>query len=114
MDLEIPNLADPKVRKPLYAVAGEKKTGEIILNVVNTSTQAEETTIQLNGAPPLMQGIATVLTSTSPADENSFENPTKIAPQQKSLGLVKLPLAYSFPPYSITVIKFDRDNKDKP
>jgi alpha-L-arabinofuranosidase len=107
IDLQTSHGADPKARKPLYAVAGKKNdTGEIIIKVVNITGQAQNCTIQLNGAPFGLSASATVLTSGKPGDENSFDHPTQVAPKDTDLGLVNLPFDYTLAPYSITILHF--------
>ena len=39
------------------------------------------------------------------ADENSFENPTKVAPVTEKLKLADKSFLYRFPPYSVTVLR---------
>jgi alpha-N-arabinofuranosidase len=105
LDLEMPQVADPKARKPLYAVAGKKNdTGEIILKVINITGQVQNAAIQLNGNPTSLSASATVLTSAKPGDENSFDNPSRVAPKDADLGRVSTPFNYTFAPYSITVL----------
>jgi alpha-N-arabinofuranosidase len=105
LDLQTPQVADPKARKPLYAVAGKMNdTGEIIVKVVNISGQSQDSTIQLNGRPASMSARAMVLTSTNPGDENSFDNPIRVAPKDTDLGQVSSPFHYTFAPYSITIL----------
>ena len=105
LDLQLPQVTDPKARRPLYAVAGRKNdSGEIIIKVVNITGQAEDSKIRLNGSPTALNASATVLTSTKPSDENSFDNPTRVAPKDADLGQVGSPFNYTFAPYSMTIL----------
>jgi alpha-N-arabinofuranosidase len=105
LDLQLPQAGGTNPHKPLYAVAGKKNdTGEIILKVVNITGQPQDTAIQLNGGAANFNASATVLTSASPNDENSFDHPTQVAPKDIALGAVTSPFHYAFAPYSITVL----------
>jgi len=90
----------------LYAVASRReKPREIILKVVNVSDRAQETEVQLRGARRLVPRAKVItLTSDSPDDENSLENPTRVAPVERSLEGVAPSLRYTFPPHSLTVM----------
>jgi alpha-L-arabinofuranosidase len=92
---------------PLTATAGRtEKTGEIILKVVNNSTRPQEVDITLEGIGTVSpRGTAIVLSSESPADENSFGSPKKIAPKRESLADLSSRFRRTFPANSLTVIR---------
>ena len=46
-----------------------------------------------------------VLTSKTPEDENSFEEPTKVVPQETTFEGVSNSFDYTFPPYSVTIMR---------
>jgi alpha-L-arabinofuranosidase len=84
----------------------DDKTGDIILKVVNVSAKPVKAKINLNGAEKLSgKGKAIVLTSTSPLDENTLENPTKVSPKNEDIKLSGTTLNRSFPGNSLTVIR---------
>jgi alpha-L-arabinofuranosidase len=91
----------------LYATAGlDEGTGETILKVVNASGQPLETTIDLRGAKGgSVRGKALVLTSTGPLDENSFGEPTKIAPREEKVSVSGPSFTRTFPAQSVTVLR---------
>ena len=99
-----------KPLKPLYAVAGlAKETNEIILKVVNAAEKPIETAIELKGVKKLAStATATVLTSASGADENSFDEPTKVAPKDETIRRVAPQMKHTFPANSVTVIRLRR------
>jgi alpha-L-arabinofuranosidase len=72
----------------LYATASRReRTREIILKVVNVSDRAQETEVRLSGACRLASRAKVItLTSDSPDDENSLENPTRVAPVERATG----------------------------
>lgn len=90
----------------LHAVASRnEKTREIILKVVNVSGEAQQTTIELQGARRLSPtGKMVVLTSASPEDENSLENPTRVAPVESRLDGVSARFGVTLPAHSVTVL----------
>lgn len=91
----------------LYAVAGtDKKTGEIIVKVVNASEKPFETVLDLKGAS-LHPGNARalVLTSNNPDDENTFLTPAKVCPKEEILPVSGPQLQQTFPAHSVTVLR---------
>jgi alpha-L-arabinofuranosidase len=93
--------------KSMYAVAGLKQdTHEIILKVVNAAGEAMDTALDLKGAPKLAStGTAVVLTSADPNDENSFDAPTKVAPQEETVPVPGASFRHTFPAHSVTVLR---------
>ncbi|GIV21458.1 MAG: alpha-N-arabinofuranosidase [Armatimonadota bacterium] len=90
----------------LYAVASRnRQTREVILKVVNVSDRAVETEIRLQGTRALQPSAKVVtLTSDSLDDENSLENPTRVAPVESSWRGITPQFRYTFPKHSLTVI----------
>jgi alpha-L-arabinofuranosidase len=98
--------ADGKVVS-LYAVAAtDEKTGDLIVKVVNANAKLLETEVDLSGAKNLTgKGMATVLTSENPTDENSLANPTKVSPTTEAVEFSGTSLKRSFPGNSFTVLR---------
>jgi alpha-L-arabinofuranosidase len=96
-----------KPLRPLYAVASRTADGkELILKVVNTSDQSFETALDLQGVKSVQaQAKAWTLTSGSTADENSFEQPRKAAPQESAASGLAAKCSYTFPARSVTVLR---------
>jgi alpha-L-arabinofuranosidase len=90
----------------LYAVASRREPSrELILKVVNVSDRAQETEVRLSGACRLASRAKVItLTSDSPDDENSLENPTRVAPVERAFESVAPSFRYIFPPHSLTVM----------
>jgi alpha-L-arabinofuranosidase len=90
----------------LYAVAGRKTdSGEVILKVVNAYDKAVDTAIALQGAKEVgAAGRAIVLTSAGPADENSFDEPRKVSPQESSCQTAAH-FRHVFPAHSVTILR---------
>ena len=91
---------------PLYYVSQrDNTTGDVILKVVNTADSDYNTNIKLEGiGTTASKGEATILTSQSKYDENSFENPTNVAPVTIPVTNVSNDFNYTFMRNSITVL----------
>ncbi len=80
--------------------------GEIILKVVNVASADQTTDVKLQGVGPMeATGSLTVLTSASPTDENSLEEPTKVAPVTRSIAVAGPTFRHTFPAHSISVLR---------
>jgi len=93
--------------KSLYAVAGlARPSGDVILKVVNVSDASQDTQIDLRGAAPTIQSAtATVLTSADPADENTVDQPNKVAPITRPADITTPKFRYTFPAHSVTILR---------
>jgi alpha-L-arabinofuranosidase len=104
-DKLIHDVTYPK-NKSLYTVASlAKNRHEAILKVVNVSRENQETAIKLTGAAVAGSGTAIVLASEKPEDENSLDQPLKVAPVTRTVTCSGSDLRYSFPPNSVTVLR---------
>jgi alpha-N-arabinofuranosidase len=94
-------------RDGLYASASlDSKAGEVILKIVNTSTERREVRINLAGAGRVAgNGKALVLTSSELKGENSLDEPTRIAPVERPLAAGAGEFNYEFAPSSLTVLR---------
>lgn len=89
----------------LYAVAG-RAGNDSILKVVNAAAEPLETRIRLTGSgKPPSSATATVLTSDSRDDENSFDEPAKVAPKDVPVANVSADFRHTFPANSVTVMR---------
>jgi alpha-L-arabinofuranosidase len=105
-DLEAP--VGP-IRSLIAGAVRDQARSEIIVKVVNTSADPIRTTLRLEGAGKLAtSAAATVLTSDRPTDENSLDEPTKVAPKSAVLPLEGNHLRHEFPGNSFTVIRVPR------
>lgn len=95
------------LREILYAVASrDEKSGDLILKVVNPSKARKEARIALSGVEGVKpRGEATVLASKSLTDQNSLENPKKVAPVTKPVEGAGSSFRFTFDPYSMTVLR---------
>jgi alpha-L-arabinofuranosidase len=93
--------------QPLNVVAGFNKTGdEVILKVVNPMSSDQETEIHLAGAEEVQpEASAIVLAAEKPTDENTLENPTKVAPVTRSLNSAGKDFKHTFPGNSVSILR---------
>jgi len=93
--------------KSLYAVAGlARPSGDIILKIVNVSISSHDTQIDLRGAAPTIQSAtATILTSADPTDENTLDQPEKVAPITRPVDITAPRFRYTFPAQSVTILR---------
>ncbi len=91
----------------LEAGAGyDKKSEEWIIKVVNKYDESLKTDVSLDHLKARqVEGTITILTSNSPKDENSFDNPRKVIHKSKLFGPVASKFTYDFPPYSLTIFR---------
>jgi alpha-N-arabinofuranosidase len=88
-----------------FCATRESKTGRLFLKVVNMSAAAQQTKIQLNGVRTVAaRASAIVLSSSSPADINTIENPRKVTPVTTTFRPTGASFDHEFAPYSITVL----------
>jgi alpha-L-arabinofuranosidase len=93
----------------LYAVAGATgadKPKEMVLSIVNFSSEPRETDVKLNGVSRLAKTARlTLLTSGSPDDVNTLEEPGTVAPVTRNIEIAGPSFSRVFPPYSLSVIR---------
>jgi alpha-L-arabinofuranosidase len=98
----------PATRDPLYFVTSkDTESGDIIMKVVNPNDEDGKTAIKIKGVEKILGGRASVLTSNNIADENSFTNPSKVAPVDSQIADLHASkhFNYTFPKNSITVLR---------
>lgn len=94
------------VKSLCASAARDDKSGDIILKIVNTGFEPLDTQIDLKGAGTVSgNGKAIVLTSASPLDENTLDEPTKVSPTTEMVKLAGSTLTRTFPGNSLTVIR---------
>jgi alpha-L-arabinofuranosidase len=90
----------------VLAIAGaQAESGDVILKILNTTPETVETSVRLDGATHVAaEGGLTVLTSENVTDENSFDEPTKIAPVSRSIPTGN-PSTVSLAPHSLNILR---------
>ncbi len=91
---------------PLYATASrDNAAGDVILKVINFGADAQPLQINLVGVKSVEKtGTAEVLAG-QPSDVNTLEAPTKIAPKTGIITGAGKTFPYTFPPYSVSVLR---------
>jgi len=83
-----------------------ESNGEVILKVVNVAAEPTEAVVELRGVHGIARpGQSIVLTSGSPLDENSLEEPLKVVPQATALPVAGPVFRHVFPGNSLTVLR---------
>ena len=91
----------------LFVVAGrDAKTGEVILKAINTGAESIQATLNLRGSNSAFAGgHLVVLKASNLSDNNSLDEPTKVAPAESLIKAASTRLTHEFPPYSLTVLR---------
>ena len=112
-DVILPLELETTATGTFFAGAGLSASGrDVILKAVNAGSQAVEAAITLNGIGGVKSpGKAWVMTSPSPADENSFERPLRVAPREEIVPVAGREFKRVFPPLSITVLRVPVERK---
>ncbi len=95
-----------KPTKALYASSALSPDGkEVVLKVVNTAATERAADIRLNGVKEVAKNAkGWVLTSADAMDENSLDQPDKIAPAAFTLGVAPA-FTHAFPGNSVTILR---------
>ncbi len=92
--------------RTLFASATrDEQSQDVILKIVNSAADAVETEIDLNAANLPGTAKAIVLTSASPKDENTLEEPLKVSPRAEDFRFSGSRFTRSFPGNSFTVLR---------
>jgi alpha-L-arabinofuranosidase len=91
----------------LYASAViDKKTSEVIIKIVNSSSIEKQTSVNLEGAKKIKSpALVTVLTAQSLEQENSIESPDAVKPIVQSTEVNDHKINITLRPNSLTVIR---------
>lgn len=97
----------PKSTPTQFVSAGvDSKTGELIVKVVNREAREYRPAIAINGPANMPHdSLVTTLAAEDDRDENSFESPEKIHPETASIHLDGNRFAYTFKPFSYTIMR---------
>jgi alpha-N-arabinofuranosidase len=83
----------------------DRKTGEIILKLVNPQTNAEPLNIEIKGIASLASKGSAITLAGKPEDTNSITEPKKVVPITTTVRQIKPDFIYTMPPNSIVVLK---------
>lgn len=93
--------------RSLYAVSGRvESTKEIVIKAVNVADHPLDTQFRVLGVRDGRRSVeVTVLTSANSGDENSLEQPTKVAPTKQTVESTTASFRYTLPANSATVLR---------
>jgi alpha-N-arabinofuranosidase len=86
----------------------DRRTGEIIVKLVNPQPVAERLRIQIKGVSSLASKASALTLSGSPDDTNSITEPTKVVPAKTALTDLKPEFAHVLPPTSVVVLRLNQ------
>jgi alpha-L-arabinofuranosidase len=91
----------------LFAVAGiERKSGDVLLRVVNRATTPQEVRVNLQGVAAIARSAKiTTLSNEDPQLENTVDYPDAILPIESTFETVGAEFTYTFKSYSFTLIR---------
>ncbi len=109
----VPTLMDNNVvagKDSLYASATvDEGTNEIIIKLVNANPEEKAITLNVSGVRKLSKKAqVTTLSSSDLGEENTVEQPTKIAPVKKELNVSGKNFRYLAGPNSVNIIRIRR------
>jgi alpha-L-arabinofuranosidase len=91
---------------PVFAGASRVEgTGEVVLKVVNTSSDAQKLQVDLQGVQEVAKGATAEVLSGQPGDVNTLTEPKKVAPRRVKIEEAGPKFVHEFPPYSVSVIR---------
>ncbi|MDO9254953.1 MAG: alpha-L-arabinofuranosidase C-terminal domain-containing protein [Bacteroidales bacterium] len=94
-----------KIVPGLYSSAGETKTGEIIVKVVNATNDPQPTAMKISGGGTLdPTGKASVIYNNDRFAGNSLEKPENVSIVTTAVTGVSNNFTYTFKPHSVTVL----------
>jgi alpha-N-arabinofuranosidase len=104
-------LTAPGSGSQVYAsVTRDSRNGTIYLKVVNGADEVQPVSVTIDGGRAVdSTGEAIVLTSASPQDTNTLDNPTKIVPRTAVAHDLGQSFVYRFQPNSVTVLRIGAD-----
>jgi alpha-N-arabinofuranosidase len=97
----------PQAEAGLYTSATlDERSHELIVKAINNSSTERPVEIRLSGITAPSQAKVIILQSADLNAENSFEQPTAVAPETSSLDVTSATVPVRLRPYSLTVYRF--------
>ncbi len=98
-------VANPQLH---YSATKDTGSGAIFVKIVNPGSTPEPVEITVHSSAPLAPGATvTTLTASSPDESNSIDDPDHVIPATTTMAGLKSSFAYTFAPYSITVLELN-------
>ena len=83
----------------------DEATGELVIKVVNGTDKSYKRSFQIDNARTVIPTGKVITISGDAEDENSFDQPTKLAPQTSVYGKFGKQFEYEFKPMSFTILR---------
>lgn len=90
-----------------YATAGrDEASGDLILKAINTASESVAARLVLQGTDNVEpDALVTVLTSARLSDNNSLEEPNRVAPVERKIDAAAGEFMHEFPANSLTILR---------
>jgi alpha-L-arabinofuranosidase len=89
-----------------FVVGGtDTATGDLILKAINIGDGAVSGTFNLGGMGHVRNGTVTVLKSASLSDNNSLDEPGKVAPVESRIAIAGQEFSNEFSPHSLSILR---------
>ncbi len=95
----------PIQTRQLCQTGFDEQSGELIIKVVNGTDKPYKRCFDIAGARNVMPTGKVFTLCGDAEDENTFENPTKLAPQTTLFGKFDKQFSYEFAPMSFTILR---------
>lgn len=103
-------VAHPVTQTRQFCQAGyDEQTGELVIKVVNGTDKPYRRSFTIDGAKNVMHTGKVITINGDAKDENTFEQPTKLAPQTTLYGKFGKQFQYEFAPMSFTIMRVKAD-----
>ncbi len=111
LDGELVHDAEAESLDRFVATAGrDEAAGEVVLKVINASPRPVSTAVKLAGVRQVgSQAKVVELSADSFEDNNSIEEPRRVAPRQQTVSIEGEEFKHEFAPRSLTVLRFKTD-----
>ena len=100
----VPAAANQRPR-PFASAVWDDKAEEVILKVVSMQAEPARVTLQIKGGGRLKATATAITLSGELTDENSLDDPRKVAPVTSTVKGVKPEFTYTLKPYSLTILR---------
>lgn len=91
----------------LSSVTQDSKRGAIFVKHVNPQSTPQTVRIEIKGIRSVAPTGTALQIAADPSATNSIDDPTKVIPVTSRVDGIGLAFTYTFPPYSITVLRLD-------
>jgi alpha-L-arabinofuranosidase len=95
----------PRADRVYASATYDNASHEVIAKVVNFGGDAVDATLNLAGAGKIDSTAKAIVLSGSPKDQNTVDEPTKVAPKEEVINDASAAFHRTFPPHSLTILR---------